>query len=231
MKQAVGRLVRVLWAQLLVCALMVAVAVADDEDGSGAGMVVCGKGLLSVNAREVRPEDVMKELGERCGIKVVVHGDVFSEVPVSVVFQDMPMRRGVERLLRTANVSNYLLHFNETDNGTMLVGLDLIGKKGGARHLTSGVPARPSAGPQRPALPAAVKQERLAQPSGAESEAEIQMQENFLRIMDEVLKTQLEEGQEPDPAEILRLFKDVVPPEMKDQIPPEVLEELEKLER
>jgi hypothetical protein len=214
---------RVLCVQVLAAVCLVAPAVADDEDTSG-GMVVCEQGLLSVNAREVRSEEIMKELGERCAIKVIVHGDVFSEVPVSVVFQDMPVRRGVERLLRVANISNYMLHFTETDNETLLVGLDLIGKKGGARHLTTGaVPRAP--------VSAVIKQERMEQPSPAEIEAEIEMQENFLRIMDEVLKTQLEGGVEPDPAEILRLFKEVVPPEMKDQIPPEVLEELEKLEQ
>ena len=63
----------------LLCAGMPGAATAADED-NGAGLVEYRDGMLSVDARDVRTEDLMKELGERCNIKIVVHGEVFSEV-------------------------------------------------------------------------------------------------------------------------------------------------------
>ena len=208
--------------------------VVSAEDDDSGGMVTYERGRLSVNARDARSEEVMKELGEKCAIKVVVHGEVFSEVPISVTFQDMPLRKGIERVLRVADITNYLVHFKDTDNGSTVVGLDLIGQKGGERHLTSGAgrAVEPERTPvSRPTGRTAAKEARRQAPDRAEAEAEAKMQENFLKIMDEVLKAQLEDGEEPDPAEVLRLFQEVVPPEMKEQIPPEVLEELEKLQQ
>lgn len=226
-----GCMAAVLAAVLLLC--FAAAQAQEDEDADG--MVTCSADRLSVDASSVRAEDLMKELGDRCGIKVVVHGEVFSELPVSLKFKDMAVRKGIERVLRVCDVANYMIHFRDGDNGSRIVGLDLVGKKGGERHLTSGVPATVPPDDDHGAADAArrqVKHDR-ADTAGedAADEMDAKIQENFLKIMDEVLKTQLEDGVEPDPAEVLRLFKEVVPPEMKDQIPPEVMEELEKLER
>ncbi len=206
---------------------------AEDEDQGG--MVSCVGGRMNVDAREVRPEELVKELGDKCGIKVVVHGEVFSEVPVSLKFNKMPMKKGIERVLRVTNISNYILHFKDSDNGTStLAGLDLIGKKGGEKHLTSGSASTPVRRPEpveKSPRKRIKKKRKKKLEKKPEDEMDAKIQENFLRVMDEVLKSQLEDGEEPDPAEVLKLFKDVVPPEMKDQIPPEVLEELEKLEK
>ncbi len=208
------------------------VAAADDELADG--MLTFSSGDLSIRARDTRPEDIVRELGEKCGIKIVVHGEVFSEVPVSIQFTDMPLRSGIKRILRIANITNYVMHFRDGDNGTAIVALDLIGKKGGERHLTSGTPVttpveESEPPPQNPR--AAIKERRRAEKTGQDDEMDLKVQENFMKIMDEVLKAQLEEGEEPDPAEVLKLFKEVVPPEMKEQIPPEILEELERLEQ
>ncbi len=51
-----------------------------------------------------------------------------------------------------------------------------------------------------------------------------------MRVMDEMMKAQ-ESGEEPDPAEVLRIFNQVVPPEIRDQIPPDVLKEIEEFEK
>jgi hypothetical protein len=48
-------------------------------------------------------------------------------------------------------------------------------------------------------------------------------------MMDQILEQKFEKGEEPDPTAILQLFNDMVPPEMRDKIPPEVLEQMEKL--
>jgi hypothetical protein len=194
---------------------------------------------MKIDAKDIRPEDLIKEIGDKCGIKIVVFGEAFSEnsSPVSLKFQKMPVRRGLERVLRTINLPNFVLHFDAGDNNSRLVELDIVGKKGGEKQLTAGA-ARPS--PATTTVPVPQQSPRQEPPQvrrdeKKEAKADLtkeetgKMQENFLKIMDEVLKNQ-ESGEEPDPGEILKLFRDAVPPEMKDQIPPEVMEELEKLE-
>jgi hypothetical protein len=54
-------------------------------------------------------------------------------------------------------------------------------------------------------------------------------QQNFLNMMDQILEQKFEQGEEPDPATIIQLFNDMVPPEMREKLPPEVLEQMEKL--
>lgn len=210
---------------------------AEGEEGSGGEIVSFADGLLKIDAKDIRPEDLIKEIGDKCGIKIVVFGEAFTETPVSLKFQKMPPRKGLERVLRTINISNYMLHFDSGDNNSRVVELDIVGKKGGEKHLTAGAgrgsPATTTINvpqqPPRQELPQVRREEKKEAKTELTKEENAKMQENFLKIMDEVLKDQ-ESGEEPDPGEILKLFRDAVPPEMKDQIPPEVMEELEKLE-
>ena len=196
--------------------------------------VTFSEGAISINVKEMRAEDLMKKIGEKCGIKIIVYGDVFSEVPLSIQFQKMPLREGLKRVLRIVNITNYLMHFEELGNETRVVGLDLIGQKGGERHLTSGTDTgariKPKPKKEEPREPASRRAKKKGLKENFDKEEALEIQENFLNIMDQVLSSQLEGGEEPDPEEILKLFKEVVPPEMRDQIPPEVLEELERLE-
>jgi len=39
-------------------------------------------------------------------------------------------------------------------------------------------------------------------------------------MMDQILEQKFEQGEEPDPATIIQLFNDMVPPEMRDKLPP-----------
>jgi hypothetical protein len=123
------------------------------------------------------------------------------------------------------------MHFEDGEYGSRIAEIDLIGKKGGEKYLTEGSPVKPKPRERGRTKDSSKKRRKKeALKNQVKKEDARKIQENFLSIMDEILNYQLEEGGEPDPAEILRLFKEVVPPEMKDQIPPEVLEELEKLE-
>ena len=71
-----------------------------EEHGSSSEAVFFEGGLLNINAMEIRPEDLLKEIGEKCGIKVVVIGEVFSELPVSVKIEKLPLRKGISALLK-----------------------------------------------------------------------------------------------------------------------------------
>ena len=66
----------------------------------------------------------------------------------------------------------------------------------------------------------------------------VDVQERLLRFADEfsvrmaVGVEKLHRGTNaPDPAEVLRIFKEVVPPEIRNQIPPDVLKEIEDFEK
>jgi len=222
----------------LICTIAVfwriPLCVADGDEGGGSEIVSCANGYMKIDAKDIRPEDLMKEIGEKCGIKIVVYGEAFTETPVSLKLQKAPVRKGVERVLRVVNIPNFLMHFEKTDNGTRVAELDLIGKKGGEKHLTAGAvrPAQPVPPPEEKRRePIDRREEKKAVRDQVSPEESSKMQENFLKIMEEVMKSQADGGgEEPDPGEILKLFKEAVPQEMKDQIPPEVMEELEKLE-
>ena len=86
-------------------------------------------GLLSINVKGVRPEDLIKELSEKCKIELVVLGEVFSEFPVSIRFKDVPVQKGMERVLRRSGITKHLMYFAAGDNGTKILRLDLVGDK------------------------------------------------------------------------------------------------------
>lgn len=194
------------------------------------GNVKFAGGLLSVQARDLRPEELMKELGEKCAIKIVLYGDVFTDAPVSMQFHQLPVRQGIERILRTVRIKNYLTHFGETDaDRDRIVQLDLIGKKGGQRELTRGsYPREQKQIVEKIKATAEDTKPKAVPPQLGKDDAE-RMQQNFLNMMDQILEQKFEKGEEPDPAAILQLFNDMVPPEMRDKIPPEILEQMEKL--
>lgn len=92
--------------------------------------VVCDETTISVNAADMKAEDLIKAIGEACAIKVVLRGEVFTEDTFSVQFENMPVRTGLERILRVLNLPNHLMHFEETNGRTRVREINLIGKKG-----------------------------------------------------------------------------------------------------
>jgi hypothetical protein len=86
-------------------------------------------GFLSINVKNMRSEDLIKEISEKCKIELVILGEVFTEVPVSISFKDVPVHKGIKRVLRRSEITRYLMHFATGDNETKIVRLDLIGDK------------------------------------------------------------------------------------------------------
>lgn len=87
------------------------------------------RGFLSINVKDMRPEDLMKEISEKCKIDLIVLGEVFSEFPVSIRFNEVPVQEGIKRVLRRSGIPKHLMYFGTGDNGTKIVRLDLIGDK------------------------------------------------------------------------------------------------------
>ena len=184
--------------------------------------VVCDETTLSVNAADMKAEDLLKAIGEACGIKVVLRGEVFTDDTFSVQFENMPVRTGLERILRVVNLPNHMMHFEETNGRTRVREINLIGKKGGERQLTSG---EPSSEPKRPD-----RQSRHAHPqtqkTGLGQQQEEEQQEKAVELMDEILDAPTEDGSKPAPAEVPEMPRQTLPEKIPGQIPAGVPKDL-----
>ncbi len=105
------------------------VLVEDPAEDYSEETVSFENGLLSINVKGMRPEDLIKEISEKCKIELVVLGEVFSELPVSIRFKDVPVHEGIKRVLRRSGITKHLMHFAAGDNGIKILRLDLVGDK------------------------------------------------------------------------------------------------------
>jgi hypothetical protein len=177
--------------------------------------VVCDETTLSVTAADMKAEDLLKAVGETCGIKIVVRGDVFTEDTYSVQFENMPIRTGLERILRVVNLPNHMMHFEEANSRKRVREIDLVGKKGGERQLTSG---EPSVEPKRPDRQTRNSQPQTEKP-GLGQHQEEELQEKAIELMDEILDAQTEDANKPEPAEVPEMPRQELPEETPGQIP------------
>jgi hypothetical protein len=237
---------------LVLCAALVCggseTAFAQIDEAGGSEMVSCTDGMLKIDAPTIKPEDLVRDIGDKCGIKIVVFGEAFDDKPIGVKFQKMPVRMGIQRVLRIANMPNFVLHFDSSTRHR-IVELDIMGKKGGERQLTSGAARPASSSPASAPAPASKPASVASSAKGPEKSAPAvksddkkssttdpkelfsdKAQEDFMKVMDEMMQAQ-ESGEEPDPAEVLRIFNEVVPQEVRDQIPPDVLKEIQEFEK
>lgn len=194
--------------------------------------ITCDETTLSVNVTDIKAEDLIKAVGNECGIKIVLRGEVFTEDVFSVQFQNMPIRTGLERILRVVNIPNHMMHFEETNSLNRLTEVDLIGEKGGERQLTSGAPPvapKQAVRQSRQARPQTKKPQRTSKKTELTQEQEEEQQEKVMELLEDILDTQSEDGEEPDPTEVKEMLQEALPEEMQGQIPAEVLEALEQL--
>jgi len=188
--------------------------------------VICDETTLSVNASNISAEDLLKAVGETCGIRMLLRGEVFTDDVFSVQFETMPVRTGLERVLRVLNIPNHMMHFEESTNLKRVIQVDLIGKKGGERQLTPGSqPATPDQANSQP--PSKNKKAPLdIAKTELEQQQEEERQEKIIEQFEEILD---EQPENPDPDKVMELLQQALPEEMQGQIPEEVLEELEEL--
>ena len=68
-----------------------------ESEGDKKYFITLDKGLLSIDAREAPAKDLFKDLGEICGIKIVINENSFPEESVSVRFKDIPLEEAIKR--------------------------------------------------------------------------------------------------------------------------------------
>jgi len=195
--------------------------------------VVCDAATISVTAADMKAEEMIKAVGTTCGIRMVVRGDLFTEDVFSLQFENMPLRAGLDRVLRTLKIPNYMLNFAGTGTNRRVVEILLVGKGGGERELTPAaapavVESKNSPNPAAKAKPQAEKTPAAAGEKTAPEEArDEELQEKYRDILDEVLDAHFENEDNIDPAIVLEMYKQALPENMRDNIPEDVLEELE----
>ncbi len=186
--------------------------------------VTCDEETLSVNAADIKAEDLIKAIGNECGIKMVLRGEIFTEDVFSVRFENMSIRTGLERILRVVNIPNHMMHFEESSGRTRVIEVNLIGKKGGERQLTPGA--------DRASPPSRTTAEKL--PVGNEKTDPGQQQNNeqlekLMTLLEETVESQHENDEKPNRDDVRERLQQALPPQMQDQIPEKILERLEQL--
>jgi hypothetical protein len=107
---------------------------------SGTPQIIYEHNLLNVEAVNVQPEKLFIALSKACNIKVIAHGEVFPETPVSIQFSRVPLQEAVKRLVRACALRSYVLDLKEEKPEQMRIAkLELFMSGSGERLLTGAV--------------------------------------------------------------------------------------------
>jgi hypothetical protein len=92
---------------------------------------------LSIDALNVKPEQLFIELGNQCKTDVIAHGDVFPGQEVTLHFENVPIQDAIKKLVKTCGIRNYLMDFQgDTPEKTRLAKLELF-VGGSGQHVLS----------------------------------------------------------------------------------------------
>ena len=69
--------------------------------------------FLSVDAQEISPENILKDLEEVCGMRIRTNDNAFSRSKVSLKFSNVPLEEAVKRILKVTGAKNYLISYRE----------------------------------------------------------------------------------------------------------------------
>jgi hypothetical protein len=216
----------------LLSVLLLCISLLLFAEAPRAETVVCDEASLSVKASNMKAEDLITAIGNACGIKMVLRGELFTEDVYSVQFEKLPVRAGLERVLRIVNIPNNMMHFSEIDGRQRVVEINLIGTKGGERQLTAGASQAlpiPRVLPVQQ-TPVQAPEEQLpvnAEQTPEEDDEEEELAETLIDLFDDILDKYFDDEDEPDPAAVMEMFHQAIPEEMRGNIPPEVMEEIE----
>jgi hypothetical protein len=210
------------------CTVLIALAISAGIAAAApyalAQTVTCDETVLSVNATNIKAEDLIKAIGNECGIKIVLRGELFTEDVFSVRFENMPIRTGLERILRVVNIPNHMIHFEAVFGRHRVIEVDLIGKKGGERQLT---PEEDQI--SQPAPEEAEKRPEHKKKRGPNQRRKDRQQKKPMTLPEETEESQHEEGKKPNRDELRETLQQELPVEMQGQIPEEELDKMEQL--
>jgi hypothetical protein len=113
--------------------------------------------LLSVDALNVKSEQLFIELGKQCKTDIIAHGDVFPTAEVTLRFEQLPIKEAIKKLVKACGLRNYLMDFQgDTPEQTRLAKLELFMGGSGQRVLSRAEDHTPTA----PVMQVATAQEK-----------------------------------------------------------------------
>lgn len=91
-------------------------------------------GLLSLEAKGVKVEDIFMSISEKCKIEIRHYGNVFPPDPVNIRFSDLELEEGIKRIIKFAGIKNHSMLFREVNPGNyQIYAIDFLGE-GKASH-------------------------------------------------------------------------------------------------
>jgi hypothetical protein len=91
---------------------------------------------LSINANNVALEKILKELVEKCTIKVVIYEKAILSRPISMSFKDVSIEQGIKKVIKAAGITNHLISYrNNGKNSSAVSELALLGSSGNAEGI------------------------------------------------------------------------------------------------
>jgi len=220
------------------CTVLIALAISAGITATApyalAQTITCDETVLSVNATDIKAEDLIKAIGNECGIKMVLRGELFTEDVFSVRFENMPIRTGLERILRVVNIPNHMIHFEAVSGHHRVIEVDLIGEKGGERQLTPEEDRISQPAPEEDQISQPTPEEAEKRPERKKKRSPSQrrkdkQQKKPMTLPEETEESQREEDKEPNRDELRVTLQQELPVEMQDQIPEEELNKMEQL--
>jgi hypothetical protein len=122
---------------VLLAIIPMAGATGYTAEKSGTPQIIYEHNLLSVEAVNVQPEKLFIALSKACNIKVIAHGEVFPETPVSIHFSRVPLQEAVKRLVKACALRSYVLDLQEEKPEQIRIAkLELFMSGSGERVLT-----------------------------------------------------------------------------------------------
>jgi hypothetical protein len=86
---------------------------------------------LSINANNVTLEKIIKELGEKYTIKVVIYEKAILSPSIRVSFKDLSIEQGIKKVIKAAGIKNHLIRYRNNDtNRSEVSALALLGNSG-----------------------------------------------------------------------------------------------------
>ena len=76
-------------------------------------MVISKDGLISLEAKEVKVEEIFKEISKKCSIEIKNYGNVFPPNPINLTFSDLELKEGIKKIIKVAGIKNYSLLYKE----------------------------------------------------------------------------------------------------------------------
>ncbi len=108
-----------------------------NSDASTQNIITIKGGMLSIDARDISPENVLKELGKTCGIEMVINSNSIPDVLISIRYKDVELVEGIKGIIKGIGVKNYMVQYKKIGNKNCISRIEFIGSTIDSKGLTS----------------------------------------------------------------------------------------------